>query len=101
MLDVPYFQKFPKEILLQASRNANIKDDLFFDIIKMHGEFKNICIEFDSEQRPQIKGIHIPLPKFISQPDVWRYSTKDRTDDSELGIFQTVNVTTEDQYALL
>ena len=101
MLDVPYFQKFPKEIFVQASRNANIKDDLFFDIIKMHGEFKNICIEFDLEQTPQINYIHIPLPKFMSQPDVWRHAIKDRTDDSELGIFQTVNVTTEDQYVLL
>lgn len=60
ILEVPYFAKLPNDAVVSHSRNSNIKDQLFYDIVKNH-EKKTYCLRLD-HQDPKSKVVSIKIP---------------------------------------
>jgi hypothetical protein len=46
ILDIPYFSKIPADADVRHSRNSNVKDQLFYDIIRGK-EVKTVCLRID------------------------------------------------------
>ena len=68
---MPYFTKKPNDWVIRHSRNSNIKDQLFYDLIR-GSEIEQVCLRLDHEQEKKksykLKG---QVKDFISEPDVW------------------------------
>jgi hypothetical protein len=57
LLDAAYFSKLPGDSDVRHSRNANMKDQLFFDVIK-NKEIKTFCLRLDHVE-PKSKVVSI------------------------------------------
>ena len=49
ILEVPYFAKLPNDAVVSHSRNSNIKDQLFYDVVK-NQEKKTYCLRLDHQE---------------------------------------------------
>jgi hypothetical protein len=71
VLDAAYYVKLPVDAICRHSRNSNIKDQLFYDVIK-NNEVKTYCIRLDhQEDKHKVMPIRIPISDIVSQNDVW------------------------------
>lgn len=46
ILDVPYYRQLSSDAKVQLTRNNQIKDQLFYDVLK-NNEFKTMCCRVD------------------------------------------------------
>jgi hypothetical protein len=101
VLDVPYFAKLPGDAVVKHSRNANIKDQVFYDVIK-NNEKKTYCLRLDHhDPKQRVVLVRITVNNYSSQPDVWLHYKKNFKTNSIEEIFQSVHVTRGDQTAVL
>jgi hypothetical protein len=78
LLDAAYFSKLPADSEVRHTRNANMKDQLFFDVIK-NNEVKTYCLRLDHiEPKSKVISIQIPVYNYVSQNDVWLQFKKNK-----------------------
>jgi hypothetical protein len=66
ILDVPYFAKQSTDCEIRHSRNANIKDQLFYDIVK-NDEVQTICLRLDhADNKSKVCKTKIPVANVVS-----------------------------------
>lgn len=70
MLSNPYYIHLPFDVYVKFSRNQNIKDQIFYDVIK-NGEVKTMCIRVDDENQVNAININITANNYISERDCW------------------------------
>lgn len=70
MLSNPYYIHLPFDVQVNFSRNSNIKEQIFYDVIK-NGEVKTMCIKVDDENQVNAVNINITASNYISERDCW------------------------------
>ena len=100
--DVPYFAKLPNGAMISHTRNAIIKNELFYTVEEL-GVTKTVCLRIDkSESNQRVKQFYIDLQGQSSQYDCWlQYKKVFGGNQNFLDICQTLSVQHEDGYALL
>ena len=71
ILDVAYFAKLPGDAKCRHTRNSNVKDQLFYDVLK-NNEVKTYCLRLDhAEPKNKVMVARIPISNFVNQNDIW------------------------------
>ena len=101
ILDVAYFSKLPGDSKCRHSRNSNIKDQLFYDVIK-NNEVKTYCLRLDHHERnSRVMMARIPISNFVSQNDIWLQFRRDKSTNQVEETFQTIHIPKGDQTGIL
>ena len=101
ILDVAYFAKLPGDAMCRHTRNSNIKDQLFYDVLK-NNEVKTYCLRLDHlEPRNKVMIARIPISNFVSQNDIWLQFRRNKSTNIVEEIFQTIHISKGDQTGIL
>ena len=101
MLSNPYYIHLPFDVQVNFSRNSNIKEQIFYDVIK-NGEVKTMCIKVDDENQVNAVNINITASNYISERDCWmQYFQNNLNQLSYSCVYQTIHVNQGDQCAEL
>lgn len=66
VLNAAYYVKLPVDTVCRHSRNSNIKDYLFYDVIK-NNEIKTYCVRLDHpEDKSKVNAVRIPVSNIVS-----------------------------------
>ena len=88
MLDAAYFSKLPADSQVRHTRNSNMKDQIYFDVIK-NIEVKTFCLRLDhADPKQKVVCIQIPVHNHVSQNDCWLQFRKNTTTNVVEDIFQ-------------
>lgn len=101
---MPYYRKQPADAEIRLSRNNQIKDQLFYDVIRQH-EFKTMCCRVDQlEERQKVRCSGIVISNYHSVPDCWLHYKRNPLkgeSDENICVFQAVHVDDSSQFAKL
>jgi len=87
ILDVAYFAKLPGDAKCRHSRNSNVKDQLFYDVLK-NNEVKTYCLRLDhADSKSKVMVAKIPICNFVSQNDIWLQFRRNKTTNIVEDIF--------------
>lgn len=101
VLDAAYYVKLPVDAICRHSRNSNIKDQMFYDVIK-NNEVKTYCIRLDhQDEKCKVMPVRIPISNIVSQNDVWVHFRRNQVTQQMDEIFQNLCISTGNQTAVL
>lgn len=89
-LAVPAVKQFKPEATIELTRNASIKEQLFYQI-QRNNEVLTYCCRYEHElESRRCKQTAIPVTDYSSSPDCWLHSKCQNND--HLDVFQSVKV---------
>ena len=97
-----FYNKLPYDVGIMLTRNQQIKDQVFYDLIK-NNEIKTMCIRIDEKGDANSVSIDLPIMTFnyVSQRDMWLIDPmkSNELENFENEAYQTIHVTKSDQFA--